>query len=154
MKLRCIGLLLALATCPQAVFADLLARYEAAAEQTSRNLIGFYLSRLPEHADKMPTTEWEAIDREIAVCVLARVEDEKGPDAAENLIVLFESMVTIEVTTFAGVMELMSVQITDATALAALSECGQMERNALRDQESGLMDLVSDPGIAARLRAD
>jgi hypothetical protein len=134
--------------------SDLLERYETASERLSGNFIGFYLSRLPEHADKMPGTDWEEVDREIGTCVLAQIEDEKGRDAAESLVVVVETMADTEIASFADFQRVITFQISDGAALAALSGCGQQDRAFLRDYEAGLVDLLSDPAIVARLQAD
>jgi hypothetical protein len=134
--------------------ADDLERFETASEQMTVNLNAFYLARLPEVGDKLTPPDWTDVERAIGQCFLDRLREEEGTGAVDLFLGEIEGLAQIEITTYATYVEILTFPLFKGAGFAVSSECGLMDRTVMRDLESGIYQVLSDPANQQRLAAD
>jgi hypothetical protein len=137
---------------------DLLARLEIATEQLGENQGKFYVSRVPELADKLPDWEWDDEIRTASKCVLDGIEKEKGRAVAEAYVAGLELDAKRELTTMSQLSDQSNIpeqlRNGDQTILNLMQNCRTMEISAERLKASGFWDAMMDPKIMDKLVAE
>jgi hypothetical protein len=139
---------------PQTAFADMLDRYETAVERGAENINTFLLGRIPDLAGVMPPSDWQEVDREIGRCMLQEIGSQGGDAAVEAHVRRFEEVAETPITSYAGLVELLSTPILTGAALSADHACGQTERSLKLAVESGMMEVLAKPENQRLLMAD
>lgn len=133
---------------------DLLDRLEVATEQIGENQGKFYVSRVPELAEKLPEWEWDDEIRSANKCVLDGIEEEKGREIAEAYVTGLEIDAKIPITSMAQLSDQNNIPpvLRDGQTLIALSQkCNIMEISAARLKESGFWDEMMNPEVMEKL---
>lgn len=137
---------------------DLLERLEAASEAIGAEQGRFYVSRVPELEDKLPSWEWDTEIREASACVLQGIEDAKGRAVAEAYVAGLERDAQREITSMTQLSDSSSIpaelQGDDRTIINLMQSCNTMDISAQKLKESGFWDALQDPGVMQRLVAD
>ena len=137
---------------------DLLDRLEAASEKIGANQGEFYLTRVPELADKMPDWEWDDEIRTASKCVLDGIEEAKGRNIAEAYVSGLEKDAEREITSITQLSDQSSIpeELTgdDTTIINLMQTCRTLDISAERLKASGFWDAMMDPSVMQRLTAE
>jgi len=138
--------------------ASLLERLELATEEIGKNQGQFYVSRVPELADKMPSWDWDDEIRTASKCMLDGISSEKGAEVAEAYVAGLELEAAKEITSFTSLSSDENIPAelkgNDSTIADLQQRCGTIDISINRLKESGLWDALIEPSVMQRLIAE
>lgn len=146
------GLLLATVATPAA--ADPLSRIAAANEAMAARMEVFFVSRVPELADKMPDYGWDAEMRAAGACFVDGYRAERGDAGLEDYVTAMEAWAEVEITSFQQMSFGMPGILTEPLPLSLSQDCGVIDISIRRAQEAGFTQAMSDPAVMEKLLAD
>ena len=137
-----------------AVSADALEdRYMQAQVLFEQRLRDFYVSRVPEMADKMPVMMENPRAVEAIRCGFNHVRSEGGDAGAEELVTWMEEVSSTPIESFEDLSAAPEGMVGDLM-LEASDVCDSIAITMEIMEESGFLEMFSDPAVMERLIGD
>lgn len=139
---------------PSLTLADMLDRYRDASVAQATQMHEFMISRVPEIEAVLPDTDWTPEMDGVATCTLDGIRAARGDDGVEAYVVALEAWAATEIRSMGTMADGMDPILGDALALQLSQDCGGMEIAAAQMQESGMIEMMSQPDVMERLMAE
>ncbi|MEM1102368.1 MAG: hypothetical protein AAGH73_12675 [Pseudomonadota bacterium] len=128
-------------------------RYMEAQAGFEQRLNDFYVSRVPEMAGKIPQFMEDPRAREAIRCGFDYIRENAGEAGAEELVVWVEGMAATPIESFDTLSAAPEGQVGDVM-MEAVQACDSITITQELMEESGMMEMFSDPAVLGRLMDD